>query len=106
MSVNEQPPVPAKPPWYRRHLRRITVAFAAAGVLIVLAQWMLLPWLLHNRIAAALGDAGVRDARFRVTRATLWGSRLSDLTAGDGATLRLQQVDLDYSLADLRAGKL
>jgi len=74
--VNEptptQPP-PTRPPWYRRHLRRIAAAFIAAGLLIVLAQWVLLPWLLHDRIAAALSDAGVRDARFHVSRATLWG---------------------------------
>jgi hypothetical protein len=107
--VNEptptQPP-PTRPPWYRRHLRRIAAAFIAAGLLIVLAQWVLLPWLLHDRIAAALSDAGVRDARFHVSRATLWGSQLTEVTAGDASAVHLDRVDLDYTLRDLWHGRL
>ena len=110
MPVNETPAdqssAPPPPPWYRRHMRRIAVAFIAAGVLIVLAQWMLLPWLLHNRIAAALDAAGVRNPRFHVARATLWGSRLNDVTAGENSGVKLGRVDLDYTLGDLRQGRL
>jgi hypothetical protein len=42
----------------------------------------------------------------KVARATLWGSELADVTAGDGSAIRLGRVDLDYSLVDLWHGRL
>src|SRR3954451_14749917 len=102
MPVNE-PADRRLPPWYRRHVRRIVLALLASAVtLVLLGQFLVLPWLLRQRIVAALDEAGVKGVSFHVTRATLWGSQLRDVTAGDGSALMIDRIDLDYRLPDLK----
>ncbi|MEO6436153.1 MAG: YdbH domain-containing protein [Tepidisphaeraceae bacterium] len=107
-----------KPARRRPRIRRVLIAVGAV-VLLGAAAWFIgLPWLLRNRVNAALRDAGVRAVRFDVARATPWGSRLDNVVAGPVAdpavaaepvaapVVQIERVDLSYSLRDLWHGRL
>src|SRR5437762_9972669 len=104
--VNAQPMRTPLPPWYRRHLRRIAGALIAAAIVLAIGQFLVLPWLLHRRIVAALDEAGVKGVQFHVARATLWGSALSRAVAGENGALKIDRIDLDYAPSDLWNGRL
>jgi len=84
----------------------MAIALAGAAVILLLGQFLLLPWLLRQRIVTTLNEAGVKGVHFRVARATLWGSRLSDVVAGEESVLTIDQVGLDYRLSDLWKGRI
>src|SRR5215207_5604750 len=105
VSVNETSGVPsddsAKPPPPRSLLRRIfrrrtLVALGAAAALVLLFHYVLMPWLVRDAVAAALDLAGLRAARFRVTRATLWATDVRDLVLDESN--RVDRVRVRYDV--------
>jgi hypothetical protein len=107
MTVNETtvPATPPTPAARRRSLlrrligRRTVVALGAAVALVLLFHYVLMPWLVRDRVRAALDEAGLRAATFRVTRATLWATDVRDLVL-DGEN-RVDRVRVRYDVVDL-----
>jgi len=84
----------------RRVLRKRTLAaFAAAIALVLLFHYVLMPWIVRDRVRAALETAGLRDAKFRVTRATLWATDIRDLVLNESN--RVDRVRVRYNVHDL-----
>lgn len=103
-------PVPVKetrPSLPRRAARRLPrkrtlLALAAAGAaLVVTLHYLVLPWLIRDRVRAALDDAGLRGATFRVSRATLWATDVRDLVLDD--VNRIDHLRVRYDVKDLWA---
>ena len=91
----------------RRSLARIAFLFAACVALaLVFSYAFLLPWLVHRKIAAALGSMGLTAVRLDVRRVTPWRLELTDLRAGDVTPHRIAAVVVDYSPALLRNGRI
>jgi hypothetical protein len=82
---------------------RLLIALGAAAMVLLAVHVVALPWLVRNRVQAALAASGLRGATFRVTHATLWGAGLSDLSV-DGQ--RIERVSIDYSPRDLYHGRI
>jgi hypothetical protein len=109
MGVNEakdEQHVPPYPIRRRRHLRLALVITLSIALALLIGQFFILPMLFRQQIEQALHEAGVDAVRFRVARATLWGAELTDLAAGDGHALNVDRIALDFSLRDLRNGRL
>src|SRR4051812_29210824 len=84
----------------RRVLRKRTLAaFAAAILLVLIFHYLLMPWVVRDRVRAALDTAGLRAATFRVTRATLWATDIRDLVLDDAN--RVDYVRVRYNVHDL-----
>ena len=99
-QAGEAPAAPARLSLLRRIFRRRTlVALAAAGGLVLLFHYVLLPWAIRDRVRAALDEAGLRAATFRVTRATLWATDVRDLVLDD--VNRVDRVQVRYDVTDL-----
>jgi hypothetical protein len=79
--------------------KRTLVAFASAIALVILFHYMLMPWLVRDRVRAALDEAGLDNAKFRVTRATLWATDIRDLVLDDQN--RINRVQVRYNVHDL-----
>jgi hypothetical protein len=95
----KQSPTPRR--WSRR--RAMLLAVGGAIALALLFQFLIMPWLVRARVAAALRDAGFRNAEFTVTRATLWGAELTDVQFAGGGAAR---VEIDYNPLDLWHGRI
>src|SRR2546430_1868255 len=78
--------------------KRVWVPLAAVGTVLVVGQFLVLPWLVRKQVESSLRALGLGDVTFHVTRATLWGSTLSEIQSGNDA---IEQVRVDYSLRDL-----
>lgn len=75
-------------------------------LVLVLAWFVALPWLLRNRIEAAMKQIGVQGVQFRVERATPWGSTLSNVGGTETTAVGVQRIAIDYGPDDLMAGKI
>jgi hypothetical protein len=109
IRVNEAKDEQHAPPYpirRRRHLRMALVITLSIALALLIGQFFILPMLLRQQIEQALHEAGVDAVRFRVARATLWGAELSDVAAGDGRAFQVDRIALDFSLRDLRNGRL
>src|SRR5688500_824375 len=83
-----------------RLLRRRTLsAFAGAAALVLVFHYLLLPWVVRDRVRAALDEAGLTTATFRVTRATLWATDVRNLVLDDAN--RIDHVRVRYDVRDL-----
>lgn len=100
VSVNDAPST-AQPRPGRRRKSRALILFSAAAISLALAWFVVLPWLLRNRVQAVLREAGVGDVRFDVAEATPWGSTLTSVEAGDQAALGIERLRIQYSPLDL-----
>lgn len=87
--------------WLRRGLK-VGVVAAAVGWL---AQSVLLPWLVRDKVTEALAGLGFADSRFEVRSASFWGTRLADLTAA-GGDLRVGTLDVSYRPLSAASGEL
>jgi hypothetical protein len=79
--------------------KRTLVAFAGAVALVLIVHYLLMPWVVRDRVRAALDEAGLRAATFRVTRATLWATDIRNLVL-DNAN-RIDRVEVRYNVHDL-----
>ena len=93
-------------PRRRRHLRLMLVVALSVALALLIGQFFILPMLLREQIENALHESGIDAVRFRVARATLWGAELADIGAGEGSAVHIDHIALDYSLGDLRRGRL
>ena len=84
----------------RRVLRKRTLgAFGGAIALVALLNYVVLPWLVRDRVRAVLDEAGLGRATFRVTRVTPWSTEIRDLELGEGN--RVDRVKVRYNVQDL-----
>ena len=95
------PPPPAPRRWSRKCM--LGACLGAALALILFAHFVIVPWLLRDRVFKSLRDAGIRDVEFTVSRATLWGAELRNLKSSTATAAR---VRVDYSPLDLWNGKI
>jgi hypothetical protein len=96
---------PPAPP--RRQARpRVLAAIGVAGIGLALSWFIVLPWLLRNRVEAVLRGAGVGDVTFHVAEATPWGSTLTSVEAGEQDALGIERLKIEYSPWDLWNGRL
>ena len=79
--------------------KRVLVPLGAGVALMVLAWFVLLPWVVRGRVRAVLHQLNVGDATFRVTRATPWSSTVRDIDAGDGN--HIDALRVSYSVEGL-----
>jgi hypothetical protein len=101
MPMSERMPRP------RVARRLISLSVVAAIIVALLGAWFIyLPWLLRSKVEQALRSGGVRGVKFDVSRATPWGSELSNVAGGEGNPLGIRRVVIDYSPIDLWDGKL
>src|SRR4051794_29377620 len=80
---------------------RVLGLFGAAAALPLVAYWFVLPWLLHDRLAAAVTRAGIPNVTFRVASASPWSASLRDIRVGDGTLASIERLDARYSLRDI-----
>jgi hypothetical protein len=104
VAVKESHPSVPPPSLMRRVARRVLrkrvlAAFGGAIALVALLHWVVLPWLVRDRVRAVLDEAGLGRATFRVTRATPWATEIRDLELGDGN--RVDRVKVRYDVQDL-----
>jgi hypothetical protein len=88
---------PTTPPTrrLRKWLGRIAAVLLGAVVIACVAYAVALPLVVRSVVGGLLDKAGLPDAHFTVTRATLWRTTLSDLTALDG-NVRIGSFDVTY----------
>jgi hypothetical protein len=103
MTVNDDPPVvlARRLPWWRRWIvrPRVIAPVAAALLLAIVFQFILMPVIVRGRVQSALAEAGLAKATFRVTRATLWKTVVRDLQLAPDQ--RVDKLEVQYSLNDL-----
>src|ERR671912_1318480 len=79
--------------------KRVLVPLGGGVALVALAWFVLLPWVVRGRVDAVLHQLKLRDATFRVTRATPWSSTVRDIDAGDGN--HIDELRVSYSIEGL-----
>jgi hypothetical protein len=79
--------------------KRVLIPLGSGVVLMLLAWFVLLPWVVRWRVDAVLDQLKLRDATYRVTRATPWTSTVRDIDAGDGN--RIDELRVTYSIEGL-----
>lgn len=80
------------------------------GVVLVallwLLQWAVLPSLVRQKVASALSNLGLSPFRFQVDSASLWGTELRNLEAGDGVRVHADAISVRYTPWSALAGSL
>jgi hypothetical protein len=99
VPVNERPPSFARAIARRIFRKRTLTALAAAGALVLVFHYLVMPWLVRDRVRAALDAAGIGHASFKVNRATLWATEVRDLVLDD--VNRVDRIDIRYNVRDL-----
>src|SRR5687768_4175092 len=79
--------------------KRVLIPLGSGIGMLVLAWFVLLPWVVRWRVDAVLDQLKLRDATYRVTRATPWTSTVRDIDAGDGN--RIDELRVTYSIEGL-----
>src|SRR5688572_25207196 len=79
--------------------KRVLIPLVSGIGMLVLAWFVLLPWVVRWRVDAVLDQLKLRDATYRVTRATPWTSTVRDIDAGDGN--RIDELRVTYSIEGL-----
>ena len=79
--------------------KRVLIPLGSGVVLMLLGWFVLLPWVVRWRVDAVLDQLKLRDATYRVTRATPWTSTVRDIDAGDGN--RIDELRVTYSIEGL-----
>jgi hypothetical protein len=93
-------PTPDNPPARspqrrRRRLGRLVLQGAILAAALLVAGLLVLPWVVHNRVLAALHELGVTDAKLVVRRALPWGTTITNVSALDG-TVHIASIDVTY----------
>jgi hypothetical protein len=84
--------------WFLRR-RVILGCFAGAIVLVLLFQFVLMPWVVRDRVRAAFRQAGLSEATWRVSRATPWATEIRDVAFGP--VNRVDKVRVTYTVQTL-----
>ena len=79
--------------------KRVLIPLVSGIGMLVLAWFVLLPWVVRWRVDAVLDQLKLRDATYRVTRATPWTSTVRDIDAGDGN--HIDELRVTYSIEGL-----
>lgn len=79
--------------------KRVLIPVGSGAALLLLAWFVLLPWVVRGRVEAVLHQLNLRDVTFRVTRATPWSSTVRDIDAGDGN--HIDALRVTYSIEGL-----
>ncbi len=79
--------------------KRVLIPLVSGIGLLLLSWFVLLPWVVRGRVDAVLKRLNLRDATYRVTRATPWTSTVRDIDAGDGN--RIDELRVTYSIEGL-----
>src|SRR4051812_48070307 len=85
-------PRPSRSRLVFRRARRILNIIAVLLCLLLLAQLILLPWIVRRQVASAFVGLGLRDVHFNVRDATPWGAEISDIRAGTTGRARINRV--------------
>jgi hypothetical protein len=83
--------------WFLR--KRVLIPLGSGLALGLLAYFVLLPWVVRERVEAVLHQLNLRNVTYRVTRATPWTSTVRDIDAGDGT--RVDELRVTYSAGGL-----
>src|SRR5438874_546847 len=94
-----------------RRWRRKALKLAAAGLLVMLAAaavayFVVLPRIVHQRVAELFDNAGIEGARFIVWRVTPWGAVLGNLELGPQGQVKIEQVIVSYSAREVIYGRV
>src|SRR5688572_21850186 len=79
--------------------KRVLIPLGGGIGLLLLAYFILLPWVVRNRVEAVLRQLKLGHATYRVTRATPWTSTVRDIDAGGGN--RIDVLRVTYSVEGL-----
>ena len=86
----------------------VSIGAVLAGLVtgVLLAYWLLLPAYVERFIQDALRERGLSEATFTLGSMSLSHLNLHNLTLDDARTLTVKRIEVDYSLADLLAGRV
>jgi hypothetical protein len=90
----------------RRRILRAALTFVGVlAVGAVLVYFVILPWIVRNRVKAVLRAQGLEAFSFHVPVATLRRAMMTDLKVGDGEN-HIDRLIVQYSMSSLRQGRL
>lgn len=82
------------------------MALVAIGLLLAAGQFVVIPMIIRQQLAAMLAGVGMEGTSYELHRASLWGTELRQISSGTADPMHIDRIEVGYSPVSLWHGRI